>query len=151
MTGWRLGYLCGPVEIIAQMTKLHQFGIMSAPTLSQYAAIEAMRNGDHDIEMMREEYDGRRRYLVEGLRKIGLPVFEPKGAFYVFPDIRSSGLGSDEFCERFLMEHKVAVISGNAFGKGGDGFVRCCYAASMSDLGEALARFEQFMNKLKAQ
>jgi len=149
MTGWRLGYLCAPAEIIAQMTKLHQFGIMSAPTISQYAAIEAMKNGDRDIEMMREEYDGRRRYLVEGLRKIGLPVFEPKGAFYVFPDIRSSGLSSDEFCERFLMEHKVAVISGNAFGQGGDGFVRCCYAASMSDLGEALARLEQFLNKLK--
>jgi len=149
MTGWRLGYLCGPAEIIAQMTKLHQFGIMSAPTISQYAAIEAMRNGDRDIEMMREEYDGRRRYLVEGLRKIGLPVFEPKGAFYVFPDIRSSGLSSDEFCERFLMEQKVAVISGNAFGQGGEGFVRCCYAASMSDLAEALTRLEKFMRGLR--
>ncbi len=148
MTGWRLGYLCAPKEVVAQMIKLHQFGIMSAPTTSQYAAIEAMRNGDKDIEAMREEYDGRRRYLVEGLRRAGLPVFEPKGAFYVFPDIRASGLSSDEFCERFLMEQKVAVISGSAFGPGGEGFVRCCYAASMHDLGEALSRLEQFLSDL---
>lgn len=149
MTGWRLGYLCAPKEVVSQMTKLHQFGIMSAPTTSQYAAIEAMRNGDRDIEAMREEYDGRRRYLVEGLRRAGLPVFEPKGAFYVFPDIRSSGLSSDEFCERFLMEQKVAVISGSAFGPGGEGFVRCCYAASMHDLGEALSRLERFLSDLR--
>ena len=151
MTGWRLGYLCAPPEIVQQMTKLHQFGIMSAPTTSQYAAIEAMRNGDKDIEAMRDEYDGRRRYLVEGLRRVGLPVFEPKGAFYVFPDIRSTGLSSDEFCERFLKEQKVAVISGSAFGQGGEGFVRCCYAASMHDLGEALSRLECFLTGLNKQ
>ena len=124
MTGWRLGYAAGPAPLIKVMTKIHQSCIMSAPTTSQYAAIEAMRNGDVDIEKMRDEYDGRRRYLVEGLRRIGLPCFEPKGAFYVFPDIRGTGLTSDEFCERFLMEEKVAVISGSAFGPGGEGFIR---------------------------
>ena len=149
MTGWRMGYVCGPAEIIQQMLKLHQFGIMSAPTVSQYAAIEAMRNGDRDIEAMRDEYDGRRRYLVEGLRRIGLPCFEPKGAFYVFPDIRSTGLSSDDFCERFLMEEKVAVIAGSAFGAGGEGFVRCCYATSMKDIAEALTRMDNFLTNLK--
>ena len=149
MTGWRMGYVCAPKPIVAAMTKLHQFGIMSAPTTSQYAAIEAMRNGDGDIEKMRDEYDGRRRYLVEGLRRIGLPCFEPKGAFYVFPDIRPTGLSSEEFCERFLMEEKVAVIAGNAFGPGGEGFVRCCYATSMKDIAEALTRMDNFLNNLR--
>lgn len=149
MTGWRMGYVCGPAPIIQQMLKLHQFGIMSAPTTSQYAAIEAMRNGDADIERMRDEYDGRRRYLVEGLRRIGLPCFEPRGAFYVFPDIRPTGLSSEEFCERFLMEEKVAVIAGNAFGPGGEGFVRCCYATSMKDIAEALTRMDNFLNNLR--
>lgn len=149
MTGWRMGYVCGPKEVIQQMLKLHQFGIMSAPTVSQYAAIEAMRNGDVDIEKMRDEYDGRRRYLVENLRRIGLPCFEPKGAFYVFPDISSTGLSSDDFCERFLMEEKVAVISGSAFGPGGEGFVRCCYATSMKDIAEALNRLDNFLTNLK--
>ena len=149
MTGWRMGYVCAPQPVIAAMTKLHQFGIMSAPTTSQYAAIEAMRNGDHDIEKMRDEYDGRRRYLVEGLRRIGLPCFEPRGAFYVFPDIRPTGLSSEEFCERFLMEEKVAVIAGNAFGPSGEGFVRCCYATSMKDLSEALTRMDHFLANLK--
>jgi aminotransferase len=149
MTGWRMGYVCGPREIIQQMLKLHQFGIMSAPTVSQYAAIEAMRNGDVDIERMRDEYDGRRRYLVEGLRRIGLPCFEPKGAFYVFPDIRGTGLKSDDFCERFLMEEKVAVIAGSAFGPGGEGFVRCCYATSMKDIAEALTRLDNFLTNLQ--
>ncbi len=148
MTGWRMGYVCGPAPVIQQMLKLHQFGIMSAPTTSQYAAIEAMRNGDGDIEKMRDEYDGRRRYLVEGLRRIGLPCFEPKGAFYVFPDIRGTGLSSDEFCERFLIEEKVAVISGSAFGQGGEGFIRCCYATSMKDLAEALTRMDNFLVNL---
>jgi aminotransferase len=151
MTGWRLGYVCGPAPFIGAMTKLHQFGIMSAPTMSQYAAIEAMREGDCDIEAMREEYDGRRRYLLEGLHRIGLPCFEPKGAFYVFPNITSSGLSSEEFCERFLMEEQVAVISGTAFGTGGEGFIRCCYAASIQDLAEALKRLEHFLNKLKKE
>ena len=149
MTGWRMGYVCAPKPIIQCLTKLHQFGIMSAPTTSQYAAVEAMRNGDVDIEKMRDEYDGRRRYLVEGLRRIGLPCFEPKGAFYVFPDIRSTGLTSEEFCERFLREEKVAVIPGTAFGPGGEGFVRACYAASMKDISEAITRMDNFLTNLR--
>ncbi len=149
MTGWRMGYLCGPAEVIRQMLKLHQFGIMSAPTTSQHAAVEAMRNGDRDIEKMRDEYDGRRRYLVEGLNRVGLKCYEPKGAFYVFPDITAAGLSSDEFCERFLMEEKVAVISGSAFGPGGEGFVRCCYATSMKDIAEALTRLDNFLTNLR--
>ena len=136
-------------KFFQQMLKLHQFGIMSAPTTSQYAAIEAMRNGDGDIEHMREEYDSRRRYLVENLNRIGLTCFEPKGAFYVFPDIRGTGLTSDEFCERFLMEEKVAVISGSAFGPGGEGFIRCCYATSMKDIAEALTRMDNFLTNLR--
>ena len=149
MTGWRMGYVCAPKPIITAMTKLHQFGIMSAPTTSQYAAVEAMRNGDVDIEHMREEYDRRRRYLVENLNRIGLSCFEPKGAFYVFPDIRSTGLTSEEFCERFLMEEKVAVIPGPAFGPGGEGFVRACYAASMKDIAESVARMDNFLTNLR--
>ena len=149
MTGWRMGYVCAPKPIIAAMTKLHQFGIMSAPTTSQYAAVEAMRSGDGDIEHMREEYDRRRRYLVENLNRIGLDCFEPKGAFYVFPDIRSTGLTSEEFCETFLLEEKVAVIPGSAFGPGGEGFVRACYAASMKDIAEAVARMDNFLTNLR--
>ena len=149
MTGWRMGYVCGPEPVIQQMLKLHQFGIMSAPTTSQYAAVEAMRNGDPDIEHMREEYDRRRRYLVENLNRIGLSCFEPKGAFYVFPDIRSTGLSSEDFCERFLMEEKVAVIPGSAFGPGGEGFVRACYAASMKDIAESVARLDNFLTNLR--
>ena len=149
MTGWRMGHVCGPEPVIQQMLKLHQFGIMSAPTTSQYAAVEAMRNGDPDIEHMREEYDRRRRYLVENLNRIGLSCFEPKGAFYVFPDIRSTGLSSEEFCERFLMEEKVAVIPGSAFGPGGEGFVRACYAASMKDIAESVARLDNFLTNLR--
>ena len=151
MTGWRMGYVCAPKPIVAAMTKLHQVGIMSAPTTSQYAAVEAMRNGDRDIEHMREEYDRRRRYLVENLNRIGLSCFEPKGAFYVFPDIRSTGLSSDEFCERFLREQRVAVIPGSAFGAGGEGFVRACYAASMKDIAEAVRRMEIFLHSLKEE
>ena len=148
MTGWRLGYICGPKELIAAMTKLHQYGIMSAPTTSQYAAIEAMKNGDHDIEAMRDEYNGRRRFLVDGFRKLGLDCFEPRGAFYTFPCIKSTGLTSEEFCDRFLAEEKVAVIPGSAFGPGGEGYVRACYAASMKNLDEALKRLERFLNCL---
>ena len=148
MTGWRLGYVCGPKPIISAMTKLHQYGIMSAPTTSQYAAIEALDHGDGDIEAMREEYDGRRRFLVDGFRKLGLDCFEPLGAFYTFPCIRSTGLSSEEFCDRFLAAEKVAVIPGSAFGPGGEGFVRACYAASMHDLGEALSRLERFLKTL---
>lgn len=149
MTGWRMGYVCAPQPVIAAMTKLHQFGIMSAPTVSQYAAIEAMRSGDEDIAHMREEYDSRRRYLVENLNRIGLDCFEPKGAFYVFPCIRSSGLSSDEFCERFLREEKVAVIPGTAFGPGGEGYVRACYASSMRDLTESISRLDNFLQNLR--
>ena len=149
MTGWRMGYVCAPQPVIAAMTKLHQFGIMSAPTTSQYAAIEAMRSGDEDIAHMREEYDSRRRYLVENLNRIGLDCFEPKGAFYVFPCIRSSGLSSDEFCERFLREEKVAVIPGTAFGPGGEGYVRACYASSMRDLTESISRLDNFLQNLR--
>ena len=149
MTGWRLGFVCGPKEVIAAMTKLHQYGIMSAPTTSQYAAIEAMKNGDGDIAAMRDEYNGRRRFLVDGFRKLGLECFEPRGAFYTFPCIKSTGLTSEEFCDRFLAEEKVAVIPGSAFGPGGEGYVRACYAASMKNLDEALKRLERFLNKLK--
>mgnify|MGYP003373440670 FL=1 len=149
MTGWRMGYVCGPAPILQQMLKLHQFGIMSAPTTSQYAAIEAMRSGDEDIAHMREEYDSRRRYLVENLNRIGLDCFEPKGAFYVFPCIRSSGLSSEEFCERFLREEKVAVIPGTAFGAGGEGYVRACYASSMRDLTESISRLDNFLQNLR--
>ena len=148
MTGWRMGYVCGPKEIIGAMTKLHQYGIMSAPTTSQYAAIEAMEHGDRDIETMKQEYDGRRRFLVDGFRKLGLNCFEPRGAFYVFPCIRSTGLTSEEFCDKFLAQEHVAVIPGNAFGPGGEGFVRACYAASMKNLTEALSRLERFLSTL---
>ena len=144
MTGWRMGYVAGPAPILSQMTKLHQYGIMSAPTTSQYAAIEAMENGDPDIESMRDQYDARRRYLLSGFRKIGFDCFEPKGAFYMFPCIRSTGLTSDEFAERLLREQHVAVIPGTAFGPGGEGYIRTCYAVSMKNLGEALKRIGQF-------
>ena len=148
MTGWRMGYVCGPKELIAAMTKLHQYGIMSAPTTSQYAAIEAMEHGDRDIETMKQEYDGRRRFLVDGFRQLGLDCFEPRWAFYVFPCIRSTGLSSEEFCDRFLEQEHVAVIPGSAFGPGGEGFVRACYAASMKNLTEALTRLERFLGTL---
>ena len=151
MTGWRLGYACGPKEIIKQMLKLHQYGIMAAPTTSQYAAIEAMREGDGDVEMMQQDYDYRRKLLLDGLLNLGLSCFEPKGAFYMFPDIRSTGLSSEEFCERFLLEEKVAVIPGNAFGAGGEGFVRICYASSVENLTEALRRLERFLERLKEE
>lgn len=151
MTGWRLGYVCGPKELISQMTKIHQYAIMSAPTTSQYAAVEALKNGDEDIEEMKAEYDGRRRFLVNGLRKLGLSCFEPRGAFYVFPSIASTGLSSEEFCERLLLEQKVACIAGNAFGESGEGFVRMCYAASLQDLEEALHRIGLFLDSLKKE
>lgn len=145
MTGWRMGYICGPRELISQIIKLHQYGIMSAPTMSQYAAIEAMQYGDDDIVTMREEYDGRRRFLLDGLRTIGLECFEPKGAFYMFPSIQSTGMDSDTFCMKFLEAEHVAVIPGSAFGPGGEGFVRACYAASMKNLATALERMEHFI------
>lgn len=151
MTGWRLGYVCGASDIVKQITKIHQFGIMSAPTMSQFAALEAMRNGARDTEEMRASYDERRRFIVDGFRRIGLDCFEPRGAFYAFPCIRSSGLSSEAFSERLLMEEKVAVIAGTAFGGGGEGFVRCCYAASKEDIAEALLRMERFLKKLRTE
>lgn len=149
MTGWRMGYICAPKEIVAAMTKLHQFGIMSAPTTSQYAAIEAMVHGDPDIEEMKDEYDSRRRFLLDGFRKLGLECFEPKGAFYTFPCIKSTGLTSEEFCDRLIRDERVAVIPGTAFGPGGEGYVRACYAASMQDLAEALKRIGRFVKRVK--
>ena len=147
MTGWRLGYALGPAEILRQMTKLHQFGIMSAPTTAQFGAIEAMKNGDIDIENMRCEYDMRRRMIVERLRTMGLDCFEPEGAFYVFPSIQSTGLSSEEFCTRLLQEEHVAVVPGSAFGTSGEGFVRISYSYSMKHLTEAMERIEHFLHK----
>ena len=151
MTGWRLGYACGPREIIEQMTKIHQFAIMCAPTTSQYAAVEAMRNGDTDVATMREAYDQRRRYLVNAFKEMGLECFEPFGAFYAFPCIKEFGMTSDEFATRFLQEEKVAVVPGTAFGACGEGFLRISYAYSLEALKEALDRMEHFVQKLRAE
>ena len=151
MTGWRLGYACGPREIIEQMTKIHQFAIMCAPTTSQYAAVEAMKNGDADVAMMREAYDQRRRYLVNAFKEMGLECFEPYGAFYIFPCIKEFGMTSEEFAERFLMEEKVAVVPGTAFGDSGEGFLRISYAYSLQNLKTALGRLERFIEKLRAE
>jgi aminotransferase len=151
MTGWRLGYACGPREIIAQMTKVHQFAIMCAPTNSQYAAVEALKNGDGDIAEMREAYNGRRRYLIHRFREMGLPCFEPYGAFYVFPSIQEFGMTSDEFATRLLEEERVAVVPGSAFGSCGEGYLRISYAYSLEDLKIALGRLERFVRKLKAK
>lgn len=149
MTGWRLGYAAGPEPIITQMVKIHQFAIMCAPTTSQYAAVEALRNGDGDVQMMRGEYDKRRRYLVNALREMGLGCFEPRGAFYVFPDIRSTGMTSDEFANRLLLEEKVAVVPGTAFGDCGEGFLRISYAYSIENLKIALGKISNFVKKYK--
>lgn len=149
MTGWRLGYALGPAPIIKQMTKLHQFAIMSAPTNSQYAAIEALRNGDADISKMVMDYDMRRRYTVDAFNKIGLNCFEPKGAFYVFPCIKSTGLSSDEFCERLIREKKVAVVPGSAFGECGEGFIRASYCYSIKNIKEAINRIGEFVRELE--
>ena len=149
MTGWRMGYAVGPAEIISPMTKLHQFAIMSAPTMSQYAAIEALRNGDEDIEKMRSEYDMRRRLIVDGLNKMGLTCFEPEGAFYVFPSIKSTGLSSAEFCEKLIYSKGVAVVPGDAFGESGEGFVRISYCYSINHITEALERMQAFIKELK--
>ena len=149
MTGWRLGYAVGNRAVIKAMTKIHQFAIMSAPTTSQYAAVEALRNGDSDIEEMKREYNKRRVYLIERLNEIGLNCFEAKGAFYVFPCIKSTGLSSEEFCERLLREKKVAVIPGNAFGDSGEGYVRISYAYSLKTIKKALDKIEEFVKELK--
>ena len=148
MTGWRMGYACGPEAIISLMTKLHQFAIMSAPTMSQYAAIEAMKNGDDDMEYMRTQYDMRRRLIVDGLNRMGLKCFEPEGAFYVFPSVKSTGLTSMEFCERLIRTHRVAVVPGDAFGACGEGFVRISYCYSTKHIIEALERMEAFLKEL---
>ena len=147
MTGWRLGYALGPEPLMAMMTKMHQFAIMCAPTTSQYAAIEAMKNGDNDVVMMCESYNQRRRLMVEHFRDMGLSCFEPEGAFYVFPSIKETGLSSMEFCETLLKEEKVAVVPGSAFGGYGEGFIRCSYAYSVEELKEALVRIERFVKK----
>lgn len=149
MTGWRLGYALGPAKIIEQMTKLHQFAIMSAPTNSQYAAIDALKNGDSDISKMVMDYDMRRRFTVDAFRKIGLDCFEPKGAFYVFPCIKSTGLSSDEFCERLIKEKHVAVVPGNAFGDCGEGYIRASYCYSIDNIKEAISRIGEFVKELK--
>ncbi|MBE5844262.1 MAG: aminotransferase class I/II-fold pyridoxal phosphate-dependent enzyme [Butyrivibrio sp.] len=145
MTGWRLGYACGPVEIIEQMTKIHQFAIMCAPTTSQYAAVEALKNGDEDVAMMKEQYNQRRRYLLNEFKKMNLPCFEPFGAFYIFPNISHLGMTSDEFCNKLLEEEKLAVVPGTAFGDCGEGFVRISYAYSLEDLKKAIERLKRFI------
>ena len=151
MTGWRLGYACGPKEIIEQMTKIHQFCIMCAPTTSQYAAVEALKNGDEDVQNMREAYNQRRRYLVHAFKEMGLECFEPFGAFYMFPCIKEFGMTSDEFATRFLMEEKVAVVPGTAFGDCGEGFIRISYAYSLDNLKLAIGRLQHFVEKLRAE
>lgn len=147
MTGWRLGYAIGPERIIKIMTKIHQYGIMSSPTTSQYAAIEALKSCDEDVEKMRAEYDSRRRIIVDGFRNMGLSCFEPYGAFYVFPCIKKTGMTSEEFCNRLLEEEKVAVVPGSAFGDSGEGFIRCSYAYSIDSIKTALERISRFVKK----
>lgn len=151
MTGWRLGYACGPADIIRQMTKIHQFAIMCAPTTSQYAAVEALKNGDSDIEEMRVAYNQRRRYLMHAFAQMGLECFEPYGAFYVFPCIKEFGMTSDEFATRFLQEEKVAVVPGTAFGDCGEGYLRISYAYSLENLKIAIERLQHFVERLRAE
>ena len=151
MTGWRLGYACGPKEIIAQMTKIHQFAIMCAPTTSQYAAVEALKNGDEDVKQMREAYNQRRRYLMHAFKEMGLECFEPYGAFYVFPCIKEFGMTSEEFATRFLEEEKVAVVPGTAFGDSGEGFLRISYAYSLENLKLAIGKLNHFISRLREE
>ncbi len=151
MTGWRLGYACGPAEILQQMTKIHQFCIMCAPTTSQYAAVDALKNGDDDIAQMRVSYNQRRRYLLNAFREMGLACFEPFGAFYVFPCIKEFGMTSDEFAGRFLEEEKVAAVPGTAFGASGEGYLRISYAYSLEKLKVAMGRLERFVKKLREE
>ena len=151
MTGWRLGYACGPKEVIRQMVKIHQYCIMCAPTTSQYAAVEALRNGDEDVRRMRESYDERRRFVLFTLKEMGLPCFEPEGAFYVFPCIREFGMTSDEFATNLLKEEKVAIVPGTAFGDCGEGYLRISYAYSIESLKKALKRLENYVRKLRGE
>ncbi len=148
MTGWRLGYICAPAPLTEQMLKIHQYGIMSSPTTSQFAAIEALKNGDEDIKMMVDEYNRRRRYIYNSLKSIGIDSFEPEGAFYIFPNIKEFGLSSEEFCEKLLYNYKCAIIPGNAFGAGGEGFARISYAYSIKHITQALERIEAFVKSL---
>lgn len=149
MTGWRLGYACGPREIMSQITKIHQYAIMCAPTTSQYAAIEALRNCDDEIKRMYDEYNMRRRLIVSGFNRIGLECREPKGAFYAFPCIKSTGFGSEEFCEKLLYSKNVAVVPGTAFGAGGEGFIRASYCYSTEHIKEAIERIGEFVKEIK--
>lgn len=149
MTGWRLGYACGPSDIIKQMTKIHQFAIMCAPTTSQYAAIEALRNGDDDVRLMRGAYNQRRRFLMNAFKEMNLECFEPYGAFYVFPSIKEFGMTSEEFATKFLEEERVAAVPGSAFGESGEGFLRISYAYSIENLKEAMTRLARFVGKLR--
>lgn len=151
MTGWRLGYACGPKLIIEQMLKIHQYAIMCAPTTSQYAAVDALKNGDEDVKQMREAYNQRRRYLLYAFAQMGLSCFEPYGAFYVFPCIKEFGMTSEQFAERFLAEEKVAVVPGTAFGESGEGFLRISYAYSLENLKVAIGRLEKFVRRLRAE
>lgn len=151
MTGWRLGYACGPKDIIQQMTKIHQYAIMCAPTTSQYAAIEALKNGDDDVKEMRTAYNQRRRFLMNAFKDMGLECFEPYGAFYVFPCIKEFGMTSEEFATRFLKEEKVATVPGTAFGASGEGFVRISYAYSLDTLKIAMDRLKNFVNRLRQE
>ena len=151
MTGWRLGYACGPKEILAQMIKIHQFAIMCAPTNSQYAAVEGLRHCEPEVQEMREAYNQRRRFLLHEFKRMGLSCFEPFGAFYVFPNIQEFGMPADEFATRFLMEEKVAVVPGTAFGACGEGFIRVSYAYSLDDLKEALGRLEKFITRIREE
>ena len=149
MTGWRLGYICGHPTLLDAMKKIHQYALMCSPTVSQYAAIEALKSGDECVQDMVKEYNRRRRVLVDGFRKLGLDCFEPLGAFYVFPCIKSTGMSSDDFCEKLLIEEKVLAVPGNAFGECGEGFIRACYASSTEDLIEAIKRITRFVNKYR--
>ncbi len=151
MTGWRLGYACGPKEIIKQMTKIHQFAIMCAPTTSQYAAVEALKNGDEDVKMMRQAYNQRRRFLLNAFKEMNLECFEPYGAFYVFPCIKEFGMTSEEFATKFLEEEKVAAVPGNAFGESGEGYLRISYAYSLENLKIAMERLKRFVENLRKQ
>lgn len=148
MTGWRLGYICAPAPLTEQMLKIHQYGIMSSPTTSQFAAIEALKNGDEDIKMMTDEYNRRRRYIYNGLKSIGIDSFEPEGAFYIFPKIGDFGMSSETFCEKLLYDYKCAIVPGNAFGAGGEGFARISYAYSIKHITQALERIEAFVKSL---
>ena len=147
MTGWRIGYACAPNEIIKGMTRIHQYTIMSAPTTAQDAALEALNTGEKYVQEMVAEYDRRRRLMVDGFNRLGLTTFEPHGAFYAFPNVSASGMDDETFAETLLREEHVALVPGNAFGPGGEGFVRCCYATAYEQIEEALRRMEKFMNR----